>query len=228
MLLIVYVDEVLIAGDSEEDIKAVKNFLHRQYTIKDLGVAKYFLRIEIARSTAGMYLSQRKYALDIVKDLGLEGANPVATPLQADLQSYAPDSPLLTDLEAYRKLVRRLLYLNFAIPDLIYVVHTLSQFMQHPTYHWDVTVHVAKYLKGASSHGLLYSTALDISLTTYCNADWAKCKDLYIPLVGPIPLLCDNESAMYMVENPVFQERSYDSFCFLLLSKMHFLPTIAS
>ncbi|GAA0161049.1 transmembrane signal receptor [Lithospermum erythrorhizon] len=84
MVLIVNVDDILVVGDSEESIVAVKYYLLDQFTIKDLGIAKYFLGIEIARSKARLFVSQRKYIPDIVQDLKMNDAKQVATPLQVD------------------------------------------------------------------------------------------------------------------------------------------------
>lgn len=56
-----YVDNILITIKNEEEIVNVKLFLHQQFTIKDLGYVKYFLALEIARLTSGMFLNQRKF-----------------------------------------------------------------------------------------------------------------------------------------------------------------------
>ena len=82
LALLVYVDDVLIIGTSEDDILQVKRFLHSVFSIKDLGYAKYFLGLEIARSPKGMFLHQRKYVLDILSDVGLLHAKTASTPLQ--------------------------------------------------------------------------------------------------------------------------------------------------
>lgn len=61
-------DDVLITGESKEVIIQVKQFLHNQFCIKNLGYIKYFLGVEIARSTKGLFLNQQKYILDILED----------------------------------------------------------------------------------------------------------------------------------------------------------------
>ncbi|GAA0164517.1 transmembrane signal receptor [Lithospermum erythrorhizon] len=179
LVLVVYVDDILIAGTSESEIVLVKQFLHNEFTIKDLGKAKYFfLEIEITRTTFGMYLSQNKYISDIVKDLQLDNARSVATPIASEWQAYVPDSPLLQDSSVYRRLVGRLLYFNFTRPDVTYAVNQLSQFMQNPTQnHWDGALHVVKYLRGNANHGLFYSANSDLVVSAYCDADWAKCHE---------------------------------------------------
>ncbi|GAA0141278.1 transmembrane signal receptor [Lithospermum erythrorhizon] len=84
LVLVVYVDDILLTGNSEQEMLAIKKVLHEKFTIKDLGVAKYFLDIEIAWSTHGMYLSQQKYIKDIVHDLKMETAKVAVTLLAQD------------------------------------------------------------------------------------------------------------------------------------------------
>ena len=57
LALLVYVDDVLLVGTHETHILRAKRFLHSTFTIKDLGYAKYFLGIEIARNPHGTYLN---------------------------------------------------------------------------------------------------------------------------------------------------------------------------
>ncbi|KAJ6840048.1 putative uncharacterized mitochondrial protein-like [Iris pallida] len=66
-LVLIYVDDILITGNNMESINTLKQFLHTRFRIKDLGDLKFFLGIEIARSKKGIYISQRKYALELSK-----------------------------------------------------------------------------------------------------------------------------------------------------------------
>jgi len=83
--VLVYVDDLLITGSDHSTIATIKTDLHTAFTIKDLGLARYFLGIEIARSTQGTFLNQRKYILDILKDAGLTAAKPSPFPLPKGL-----------------------------------------------------------------------------------------------------------------------------------------------
>ena len=65
-ILAVYVDDIVITGDDVEEIQRLKNRLRKEFEVKDLGQLKYFLGIEIARSSRGIVLSQRKYVLDLL------------------------------------------------------------------------------------------------------------------------------------------------------------------
>lgn len=116
--LLVYVDDLLITRDNLEDIKKVKQNLHRIFSIKNLGNAQYFLGLEILRDENGMYISQRKYILNILSDAGVLGAKPAHTPLLRDLKLRANQGKILPNPDRFKRLVGRLLYLNFTCPDI--------------------------------------------------------------------------------------------------------------
>lgn len=73
--LIVYVNDIVVTGSDCEEITRLKNNLSREFEIKDLDTLKYFLGIEVARSIQGVFLCQRKYVLDLLKDSGLIGSD---------------------------------------------------------------------------------------------------------------------------------------------------------
>ena len=83
--LLIYVDDILISGNDPVSIIDIKKFLYNQFHFKDLGDLKYFLGIEISASRKGIFISQRKYALEIIKDAGLLGATPIDTPMERGL-----------------------------------------------------------------------------------------------------------------------------------------------
>ncbi|RVW25075.1 putative mitochondrial protein [Vitis vinifera] len=66
--LVVYADNIVITGSDQNGIQKLKQHLFTHFQTKDLGKLKYFLGIEIAQSSSGVVLSQRKYALDILEE----------------------------------------------------------------------------------------------------------------------------------------------------------------
>jgi len=132
VFILVYVDDLLITGNDLEGIAKIKHDLHSAYTIKDVGMATYFLGIEISRSKSSTFLTQRKYILDILSDAGMTGVKPAKFPLPQGLNLSAIIGPLVFDPAVYKRLVGRLLYLTLTRSDISYAVQHLSQFLQQP------------------------------------------------------------------------------------------------
>lgn len=175
LALLVYVDDVLIAGPNEDEIIRLKRFLDDKFTIKDLGAARYFLGMEIARGDTGIYISQRKYILDMLDRAGLLGCKAVSTPLPCGVQLTGDNDPF-PDADQYRRIVGQLLYLNLTRPDISFATQQLSQFVASPsTVHWACALHVLRYLKGCPSLGLFFPSQSSIRLVSYSDADWGSC-----------------------------------------------------
>ncbi|GKB72637.1 retrovirus-related pol polyprotein from transposon TNT 1-94, partial [Tanacetum coccineum] len=174
--VLVYVDDILITGNCAEDIQATKVALDQKFTIKDLGLAQYFLGIEICRSTHGTHLSQRKYILDLLQDAGLTACKPAPSPMPTHLKLSTDKGTPLSDVGAYRRLVGRLLYLTMTRPDISYVVQHLSQFVAEPKdTHMQAALYLLRYLKGSISKGLFYPLQSQLKITGFSDADWANC-----------------------------------------------------
>ncbi|BBH06340.1 RmlC-like cupins superfamily protein [Prunus dulcis] len=163
-------------GNDPASIKSLMGVLHEKFRIKDLGDLKYFLGIEVSRSKRGIVISQRKYTLDIIKDVGLLGARPYDFPMEQKLKLTPTDGDLLHDPAHYRRLVGRLIYLTITRLDIVYSVHILSQFMHQPRKpHLEAVLRVLRYLKGSPGQGLLFPSENNLKLTTFCDSDWANC-----------------------------------------------------
>lgn len=177
LFLLVYVDDLLITGTSVELIEDLKILLHQAFTIKDLGCANIFLGLEITRSKEGIYVNQKKYITDILLDTEMNEAKPTQTPLPPGLQLQDDVGENLVDASQYRRLIGRLLYLNFTRPNITYAVHYLSQIVHNPRKpHLQAALHIVRYLKGTCSVGLYYSATASPTLKAYCDVDWATCK----------------------------------------------------
>lgn len=79
--LLVYVDNIVVTGNNEEEQHLLKENLPKEFEIKDLGMLKYFLSIKVAYSKARIFLSQRKYVLDLLAKIGMIGGKGAGTPM---------------------------------------------------------------------------------------------------------------------------------------------------
>jgi hypothetical protein len=174
--LLIYVDDILITGNDLTAIGTLKSFLNKSLRIKDLDNLKYFLGIEIARSKKGIFISQRKYLLDILKDMGLLGARPAGFPMEQNLKLLPDKGELLHDPCRYRRLIGRLIYLTITRPDITFAVNKLSGFMQQPRKpHYEAALRILRYLKSTPGQGILFSSQSPLHLKAFCDADWACC-----------------------------------------------------
>ena len=95
IVLIVYVDDIIISGSDSTDIADLKAYLSKHFHTKDLGALRYFLGIEVARSSQGISLSQRKYILDLLSETSLLGARPADTPMDSTVKLDGEHGELL-------------------------------------------------------------------------------------------------------------------------------------
>ncbi|KAL2324867.1 hypothetical protein Fmac_023925 [Flemingia macrophylla] len=184
--LLIYVDDIVLTGNSAAEMAQIKYVLHSNFRVKGLGALKYFLGLEINHSVDGIYVSQRKYCLELLTDSGMLGCKPCSTPMDSSLRLRQDDlSDLLDDPLSYRRLVGRLIYLTTTRPDIVFATQQLSQFMAHPTKsHLCAVRRVLRYLKGYPSKGLQFKRDTPIHLIGFIDADWATCADTRRSITG--------------------------------------------
>jgi len=174
VVLLLYVDDMIITGDDSIGIEELKQFLCQHFEMKDLGPLSYFLGLEVLSSSGGLFLSQAKYASDLVSRAGLTDCKLEHTPLEPNVRFTPQDCNLLNDATLYQQLVGSLIYLTVTRPDISYIVHLVSQFMASPrTTHYDVVLRIIWYIKGTLFYGLHYSATSPLILRAYSDADWA-------------------------------------------------------
>ncbi|XP_028124053.1 uncharacterized protein LOC114321104 [Camellia sinensis] len=174
ILLFLYVDDMIITGDDTVGISSLKQFLSRQFEMKDLGLLSYFLNLEISHDPSSYFLSQAKYTSDLLAHASLTDCKTASTPVDRQTRLTPLDGHLLFDSTLYRQLVGSLVYLTVTHPDIAYAVDIVSQFVAAPrSPHYDALVHILRYLKGTMFHGLHYSAHSSLQLHAFSDADWA-------------------------------------------------------
>jgi hypothetical protein len=112
MALLVYVDDIVLASNDTHAITEFTNLLNSKFKLKDLGHLKFFLGLEVARTAARISLCQRKFALDILSDVGQLASKPSKFPMDSNAKFSALEGDLIDDPKSYRRLIGRLLYLT--------------------------------------------------------------------------------------------------------------------
>ena len=130
-------------------------------------------------------MNQRKYALKLLTDACLLAYKPAVTLMDNLVKFSFTGSVPFTDIPAYRRLIRRLMYLTNTRPGITFSVQQLSQFLDKPTIaHYNAAIRILKYIKGASSLGLFFSSSNFAHLKAFCDSDWGTCSDLRQSVTG--------------------------------------------
>ena len=147
------------------------------YHTKDLGMLRYFLSVEVMWSKHGIFLSPRKYVLDLLFETGKLGAKPCSSPMAPGVHLIR-EGELFENPERYRILVGKLNYLTVTCSDIAHPVGVVSQYMSSPTIdNWAAIEHILCYLKGAPGRGILYSNHGYNRVECFTDADWAGSKE---------------------------------------------------
>ena len=117
--------------------------------MKDLGMMHYFLGLEVWQKLGEIFLTQGKYAVEILKRFGMMNFKSMTTPMTTNLKLFGDTTSERVDATLYRKMLASLMYLMNTRPDICFAVNTLSQYMVDPRQvHLIATNHVLRYLKG--------------------------------------------------------------------------------
>lgn len=175
---LIYVDDILITGDNQQGIQHLKNILQQSFQMKDLGLASYFLGLEISRHSDGYFVSQHKYTQDLIEMAALTDDKVVDTPLELNVKYSKHDGSPISDPTLYRAIVGSLVYLTVTRPDIAHAVQLVSQFVSDPRRLHLTAVHrIIRYLRSTPMHGLLYLHKSPLHLRAFSDANYAGCPD---------------------------------------------------
>lgn len=110
LIIVLYVDDLILTGD-DNLIKSCKEDLAREFKMKDLGLMHYCLGIEVWQGDKELFVSQGKYANEILKSFHMESSKPMETPLVSNWRKEDATSSEVVEATIYRKLVASLMYL---------------------------------------------------------------------------------------------------------------------
>lgn len=129
----------------------------------------------MARSRKGIGLSQRKYNLGLLCDVGMLGCRAASTTIDQNHKLTAQSGDLV-DKEKYQRLVGRLLYLCYTRPDIAFAISVVNRYMHEPkSDHLEAAYRILRYLKGSPGKRLIYKSHGHLVVDGYYDADWASC-----------------------------------------------------
>lgn len=197
LILLIWVDDLIIAANSEKALTDVKSMLTQKFKMKDLGKLKHFLGIDFEQTNGQVKMSQERYVNKILQRFEMQSCKSRETPCEPKLD-YTDNAEKLNQPKKYREAVGSLIYLATCTrPDINFVVSKLSQHFSEPTIeHWNTVKHVFKYLKGTTEQGLHFkkNDREKLGLKIYCDASWASNETDRRSTSGYCASLCEGSS----------------------------------
>jgi hypothetical protein len=175
VVIVIYVNDLIIIGDSNADISNLKKLLNQKIEMKDLGALHYFLDIEVNQSPKGIWFLQMQYALNKLFEYGMTGCKPISIPLEQNVKLSTDEGDLVEDTTMYKHIVGSLIYMTITRPNSNYAVGMVSQFMQTPRKpHLDVMMRILRYIKHTLHCGIFYEAKSQLQVHGYTDVDWAS------------------------------------------------------
>lgn len=186
VIIVVYVDDLLLASKSLETLSKVKLELQAFFKMKDLGPVSEMLGMQIERegNVGPIQISQKKYIQELIERFGMSQCKPASTPLPSgiklskEMKLNSNDEKREMKDKPYKELIGSLIYLaNTTSPDISFTTGALSRYNMNPELqHWKCAKHVLRYLKQTVDYKLVYrKTGKPLYACTV--ADWASDPD---------------------------------------------------
>lgn len=189
LFIIVYVDDLLIAG-TQKEVTDMLEKLKAKFSIRDLGDATYFLGMEIKRDRKArtLKLSQTKYTKDILRRFDMFDSKHKTLPMPANTKVQAAGTPLDTAKHPFAEAVGALMYLQVCTrPDICFPVCLMARYMAAPTQeHWGLVKGIFQYLNGTREYGITYRNS--DQLVVYTDSNFAADVDTRRSTAGMIAI----------------------------------------
>ncbi|TXG46384.1 hypothetical protein EZV62_028112 [Acer yangbiense] len=220
LIVCLYVDDLIYTGSDKDMFDVFKKSMMTEFDMSDLGLMHYYLGIEVNQSSAGIFISQKKYVQEVLNRFQMKNCNPVTTPTEMGLKLVKNPEGEKVDNTGYKQIVGRLMYLTATRPDLMYAVSLISSdYAGDQDDRKSTSGYVFMMGSGAVSWSSKKQQIVTLSTTEAefvaatscsCQAIWLRrlLEALHYRQQGPILIYCDNVSAIKLSRNPVLHGRS--------------------
>ena len=171
----VYVNDIIFGSTKDELAHNFSKLMQAKFKMSMIGELNHFLRLQIHQQESGIFLSQSKYAKNLVKKFGLKSTSSVRTPISPNVKLIVDLLGKSVDSFLYRSMIGSLLYLTASRPNISYSVGVCVKYQANlKEYHMITLKRIIKYVKSTADFGVWYSKDTNDVLAGYFNADWAE------------------------------------------------------
>jgi hypothetical protein len=165
-------------GNDRSMFTEFKSSMMKEFDMTDLGLMHYFLGIEVVQSSDSIFISQKKYAMEILDRFKMTNCNSVSTPTDLSLKLVKDGAGEKVNSTLYKQIVGSLMYLTSTRPDIMYAVSLISRYMECPAEaHFLAAKRIFRYLKGTADYGILYKRNSNSAMIGFSDSDYAGSLD---------------------------------------------------
>jgi hypothetical protein len=148
--------------------------MNQEFEMSMIGELNYFLGLQVKQTAEGIFISQSKYAKDLVKRFGLDGKSRARTPVSTSAKISSDLAGKSIDPSLYRSMIRSLLYHTASRPDIAFSVRVCAHFQANPMEsHLTTVKRIIRYVNDTLLYGIWCSRETNLVVAGYSDADWA-------------------------------------------------------
>ncbi|KAA0046865.1 putative gag-pol polyprotein, identical [Cucumis melo var. makuwa] len=183
IIVCLYVDDIIYTSSSNSLVAEFKSHMKNKFEMTDLGLLHFFLGLEVCQTDGGIFISQKKYAKDLLKKFGMINCKPATTPKNVNKKLQQNDGVEMADAQRFRSLVGGLIYLTHTRPDISYSIGVISRFMQCPSRdHFGAAKQVMQYIAGTIEYGIWRSVSVNVFTLASGVITWSSKKQAIVAL----------------------------------------------
>ncbi|XP_065619057.1 uncharacterized mitochondrial protein AtMg00810-like [Quercus suber] len=146
--------------------------MKREFEMNIVGELNYFLGLQVKQRKDRIFISQEKYAKNLVKRFGLDSRKHTSTPMSSSAKRSIDAAGVDIDPTLYRSMIGSFLYLTISRPEIAFSVRVCVRFQAAPKEsHLTVVKRIIPYINGTSDYGIWYSKDSNECLARYLDAD---------------------------------------------------------
>ncbi|CAM8957434.1 unnamed protein product [Rhodiola kirilowii] len=168
----IYVDDIVFGSNTQNLVDQFVEQMQKEFKMSMVGEMNYFLGLQVTQKEDDIFISQSKYAKNLIKKFDLEKASHKRTPAATHIKITKDEAGTKVDQTLYRSMIGSLLYLTASRPDIAYAVGVCARYQADPKEsHLLQVKRIIKYVCGTVDFGIWYTKDTNPHLVGYCDAD---------------------------------------------------------
>ncbi|GJU80077.1 putative ribonuclease H-like domain-containing protein [Tanacetum coccineum] len=173
LLEIVYVDDIIFGSTKHSMCIESEDCMHKRFQMSSMGELTFFLGLQVKQQPDGIFISQDKYVVDVLKKFDFLSIRTATTPVESNKPLVKDEDGIDIDVHVYRSMIGSLMYLTASRPDIMFAVCACARHQVHPkASHLNAVKRIFRYLKHQPKLGLWYPRDSPFELEAFSDSDY--------------------------------------------------------